>query len=350
MNRSLPRVSRRSFLAVTAGTLAAPMVVRPARAATNSVKFVSYGGSYQDALARYVMKPFAEETGIKVGFVPAPELAKIKAQLLTGNVDWDIFTGPRSRIIFGSKQGFWQKLDLSLFDVDDLAIAPQSDNIASVTYSTGITWDPEKYGPGQHPVNFVEYFDIKKFPGRRILRNSPDLVLELALLSAGVLPENMYPLDLNRAFEALDKMKSSAVRVDATPQAVSLVQNGEVDFSYTYSNRVKATTESGGGKPLAYSFEQNLISSEGVAVLKDAPNKESAMKLIAYYLRPDVQAKIVNETAVGPVSKNAQKMLSAEAQKWQSSLSNTNNLLINDTYWADNFEGVSRRFKEWMLG
>lgn len=52
--------------------------------------FTGYGGSYQDILVRKVFNPFTEETGIKVNVVPTPNLAKIKAQMITGNVEWDV--------------------------------------------------------------------------------------------------------------------------------------------------------------------------------------------------------------------------------------------------------------------
>ncbi|MGY4362929.1 putative spermidine/putrescine transport system substrate-binding protein [Bradyrhizobium sp. i1.3.6] len=351
-NRPFSAISRRSVLAASVGLLATPMVIRPSYAGSGSVTFTSYGGSFQEALEKYVMKGFTEETGINVNIVPSPELARIKAQLLTGNVEWDIFSGAAAEAASGSRQGFWEKLDHRVFDVGDLVAPPHNDRISWNYYAAGVAWDPSKYGPGKHPTNFAEYFDVSKFPGRRTLfnnlRSSP---LEVALLADGVAPKDIYPLDLNRAFKALDRVKPSvAAWVTTTPQTISLVQTGEVDFSFTYANRVKATTEPGGGKRLSFSFEQNVIYSEDMAVLKGAPNKENAIKLVAYFLRPEIQARIMNETGLIPVSKKAVPMLSAEARKWQPNFDSPNNLMVNNEYWADNFDAVSRRFKEWILG
>ncbi|WGR93426.1 ABC transporter substrate-binding protein [Bradyrhizobium sp. ISRA443] len=342
--------SRRSFLTAAAAVVAPPMVTRPSRAAvkSGSVTFTAYGGSYQQLLEKYVLGPFTEETGIKVNVVPGPELAKVKAQLLTGNVEWDIYTGAGARAAVGSKQGFWEKLDPSLFDVDDLIVPPKSDWVTVDVYAEGIAWDPKKYRPGKHPSNFPEYFDPKTFPGRRALRDAAVYALEPALLGDGVAPKDMYPLDLDRAFKALDRIKSNMVKVATTPQTISLVQTGEVDFSYTYVNRVRATNEPGNATPLAFSFEQNLIYRDAMAVLKNAPNKENAMKLVAYFLRPNVQARFYDHAGDVPVSRRARQMLSPETQKWQFDLNNPNNLIVNDDYWADNLDAAERRFKEWI--
>jgi putative spermidine/putrescine transport system substrate-binding protein len=350
MNRLVSTVSRRSFLAGAAGVVAAPLIrTSRAKASSGSVMMVGYGGSYQEILVKYVMTPFTEETGIKVSFVPAPDLAKIKAMLITGNVEWDIYNGNGTWAASGSRQGFWEKLDTSAFDLKDLTIQPTNDVVTLDLYAAGIAWDPKKYGPGKHPVNFAEFFDLKKFPGRRCLRKNPDAALEMALLADGVAPKDIYPLGVDRAFRVLDRIKSSIVWASATTQTISLVQTGEVDFGYTYNNRVKATNEPGGGVPLAFSLEQNLIFTEPFAVLKGAPNKESAMKLIAYMLRPEVQARMDDQLGFLPVSKKAVPMLSADVRKWHPDLSNPNSVMMSNEYWAEHFEAVSSRFQEWLL-
>lgn len=351
MNRSVSTVSRRRLIAAAAGLLATPMVLKASRAAgkSGSVTITSTGGSFLDILTKTVFNPFTDEAGIKVNTVPAPDLAKIQAMQTTGNVEWDIYQNAGTNVASGSKRGFWDKLDPAMFDLEDLTVPPRSDSVTFETYPSGITWDPKKYGPGKHPANFAEFFDVKGIPGRRCFRKLPDGTLEAALLADGVAPKNIYPLDLDRAFKVLDRLKSSSVWAATTPQTVSLVQTGEVDFSFTYSGRVKATTEPGGGVPLAFSLEQNQIFTDALAVLKGAPNKENALKLIAYILRPEVQARLENEFGLMPVSKKAFPMLSADVRKWLPDMNNSENLIINDAYWADNYETVSRRFQEWLL-
>ncbi|WP_050425878.1 extracellular solute-binding protein [Bradyrhizobium tropiciagri] len=288
MNRLISTVSRRCFLAGAASVLAAPIVIRPSRAVANSnlVTMVAWGGTYQDVLERTVVTPFSEETGIKVNMIPAPDLAKIKAMLLTGNVEWDLYTNTGARLASGSKQGFWEKLDPSILELKDLAVAPASDYIANEIFTSGIAWDPKKYDSGKHPVNFAEFFDVNSFPGRRGMRPLPDGTLEIALLADGVAPKDMYPVDVNRAFKVLDRVKSRTVWPPTTPQTVSLVQTGEVDFGWTVAARAKATTGPGGGVPLAFSFEQNVFATSGYAVVKGAPNKKKRYAAYRVYDAP----------------------------------------------------------------
>ncbi|MCK1676769.1 ABC transporter substrate-binding protein [Bradyrhizobium sp. 150] len=351
MKRLTSTLSRRSFISGASGALAVPLITGRLRAASTSgsLTMVAFGGSYQEALTDCVATPFTEETGIKINFVNAPDLSKIKAMQLTGNVEWDIYLDGGTVLASGSRQKFWEPLNPSIFDSGDLVVPPKDDFATYEMYAYGIAWDPKKYGPQKHPGNFAEFFDLKKFPGRRSMRPIPDGTLEIALLADGVAPDRMYPLDLDRAFKVLDRIKSVTVWPIATPQSVSLVQTGEVDFSITYANRVKATNDPGGGLPLAFSFEQNALSTGAVAVVKGAPNKEGAMKLIGFMMRPEVEARLEARAGNTPASKKAAAMLSAEDRKWRPDLTKSNNLTISSEYWADNFDAVSRRFKEWVI-
>lgn len=352
MGKPNSRVSRRSFLLRTASLLAAPAVfkISPVAAKSGSVTITSTGGSFLDMMTKYVFTPFTEETGIKVNPVlSAADLGKVKAMQITGNVEWDIYNDVGSHVAAGSKQGFWEKLDLSMFDLEDMTIPPETDSVTWETYASGITWDPKKYGAGKHPETFSEFLDLNGFPGRRAFRAGNVEALELALLADGVAPKDMYPLDIDRAFKALDRVKSSIVWAGTTPQTVSLVQMGEADFSYTYSSRAKATTLPGGGVPLAFSFKQNLILADSVAVIKGSPNKENALKLIVYMLRPDVQARLEDHLGLLPVSKKAFSMLSAETRKWLFDINSPNNLVVNNAYWADNYDSIWPRFAEWQM-
>ena len=121
------------------------------------------------------------------------------------------------------------------------------------------------------------------------------------------------------------------------------VERGEVDFSYTYGARVKAQPK------LAFSFEQNLNGLEYLTVLKNAPNKANAVKFVQFALRPDRQAALMTALGYTPVSRKAVSLVSEDTRKWFPNLENPNSIILNDNFWAERFDVVGRRFKEWVL-
>jgi putative spermidine/putrescine transport system substrate-binding protein len=248
----------------------------------------------------------------------------------------------------GSKAGYWEPLSASLFDASDLSIPATKDLVPFYTFAGGIAYDPKRYPDGKYPKDFAEYFDANAFPGRRTFRNRPSETLEAALLADGVPPSKIYPLDVDRAFNALDRIKPSVAKwVDSTPQTITLLQTNEVDFSYSYASRVRTTAATGAG--MAFSFAQTLNGLEYLAVLKNAPNKDSALKFVSYALQPARQAAVMELLGNTPNSKKAISMLSPATRKWLPDMSSDQNLIMDEWWWSDNFEKLSRRFKEWEL-
>ncbi|MFT4065488.1 ABC transporter substrate-binding protein [Paraburkholderia sp.] len=345
---------RRRFLQAAGATLlsgavAAPLIVtsRKAAAASN-LTVVSWGGNYHQGVEEALAKPFEKEFGVHVTLVDTPDLARVKAQVMTNNVQWDVFDAVGPMAMTGAKNGYWEPLDPALFDPSDL-IAPMTKfAVPFYGFTGGICWDNSKYPAGKHPETFADYFDVKKFPGQRTLRNRASETLEIALLADGVPPEKIYPLDVERAFRALNRIKPYIGKwVDQTPQTVSLVETDQVDYSYTYSTRVKAAQEA--GKPIDFSFRQTLTGLEYLVVLKNAPNRQSAMKFVQFAMRPDRQAALMDYLGNTPASRKALALVKPDVRKWMSDPNNKMNLISNDVWWAEHYDELTLRFKEWVL-
>jgi putative spermidine/putrescine transport system substrate-binding protein len=349
---ALPRRDFLKAVGITAmaGAIGAPLLAAStgAQAASKNLVMVSWGGNYRTAVEKALTEPFEKETGIKVTLIDTPDLAKVKAQMMTGNIEWDIFDATGPMVFSGEKNNYWEPLDSGLVDASDLITPPSKFAVPFYGYTGGICWDDNRHPAGKHPMNFAEYFDVGKFPGTRTLRNRAVETLESALLADGVAPADMYPLDVERAFKMLDKIKPHIGKwVEQTPQTVSLVQTGEVDYSYTYATRAKAASEA--GQPIKFSFDQNLIGLEYLVVLKNSPNKANAMKFLSFAMRPENQAALMDLHGNTPANNKAVALMNPETRQWLSNPSNTQNVLISDTWWAEHYDELTSRFKLWAL-
>lgn len=346
-------MNRRNFL-LTAGVAAAGMLaapnIRTSRAATSELVLVTWGGNYRQGMEDGLVKPFMKETGINVTILDTPDMAKVKAQIMTNNVQWDVFDAPGSMGASGAFNGYWEDLPSGLFDESDLLLPSKKSLVPFYTFAGGIAFDPVKFPEGKHPKTFADYFNADAFPGRRTLRTRAMETLEIALLGDGVAPAELYPLDVDRAFGVLEKIKPHVSKwVEATPQTVTLLQTGEADFSFTYANRIQASNRDQSTK-LGFSFDQNLNGVEYLAVLKNAPNKENAFKFLSFAMRPEYQASCMEAKGGAPISRKAYSLLKPESLEWLPKLDAKNNAYINDEWWSTNLEPLERRFKEWLLG
>src|ERR1700681_3624079 len=83
-------ITRRATLALGAGALLGAPFVRTARAQGKIVYVNSYGGVWESSWKKAFFDPFTAQTGIAIKTVPGVSFAKLKAQVQTGNYQWDV--------------------------------------------------------------------------------------------------------------------------------------------------------------------------------------------------------------------------------------------------------------------
>ncbi|MBN9075039.1 MAG: hypothetical protein BGN87_19850 [Rhizobiales bacterium 65-79] len=349
--RSKASISRRSFIGAAGVTLAAPFVLgsRSALAKDGPVVLATWGGLVAKAVKESWADPFTKETGISVVVAEGPDLAKVKAQIQTGNIEWDVLDLPGSMAMSGAKLGFWEPIDTNIVDTSNLVLPSSSpDLVRMYTYAGGVGWDSKRNPAGTHPSNVAEYFDVKRFPGSRTLRARVSETLEMALVGSGVPADKLYPLDVERGFKALDEIKPHIRNwVSETAQMTALLQNGEVDFSYVYTSRVRAAQEA--GIPMEMSMSQCVIGSIYYGVVKNSPRREAAMKFINFAAKPAQMAAFCAATTGIPNVRGARELMNESVQKWVPDLADPKHIVVSDAYWSDHYEKLNGRFKEWLL-
>ena len=80
----------------------------------------SASGAYQDAQTKAYFEPFEKDTGIKIIQTSGVELAKLRAQVQSKNVEWDLLTIPDRQRYSAVHDGLLTKLDYSRIDTKDI--------------------------------------------------------------------------------------------------------------------------------------------------------------------------------------------------------------------------------------
>ena len=320
---------------------------RPTLAAERLV-FIAFGGTTQEAEEKAFGQPFMAETGIQVLSASGPDIAKLRAQVRTGNIEWDVIVTTGAQAVAAERDGLLEPIDYAVVDASDMFLPAEPMTLPWYTYSGGIAFDPKRHTAGKYPTNWTEFWDVKAFPGRRGLRSRPDETLELALLADGVSPKKLYPLDIERAFKSPDRIKPHVKRwIAETPQTIALIQSNEIDFVYTYSGRVEAAKRQ--GISIDYIYKANLVTPSYLCVAKGTRSRTAAMKLVSMFLRPDRQAAFCNATGYIPNKRAAMPLLTQAVRAQQPDLDAPDTAVLETEWWADNFVEVNKRFKEWLI-
>ena len=342
-------ISRRQFLVLAAASAAAATLpVRPAHAAEEIV-FATWGGSWEDAMRRAWFEPFTEKTGISVRTATGNTYGRIQAMVQSGRTEWDVVEVEPDFLPMAKENDLLSPIDYSIVDasgvrdenlVHDLMI-PQVLFGYSMTYNTGL---PEV------PTTWQDIWDVENFPGTRTFQSDVGAgILEAALLADGVQPDELYPLDLDRAFAKLDEIRRHINLYETVTQGEQYMSDGQAALGLIPDGRALNVQSS--GAPVEVAFDLSLLTWSSMVVPKGAPNRDAAMRFLAYTLTPEAQAAIAHEYTYGPVVPAAFDMISDERAKTLSGGPHMENAVVkNEQWWGENYERASERLQTWRLG
>lgn len=351
----MARISRREFLKSTAvaGVGASATLAMPAigRASSTELVICSPGGSYTEAQREAMYKPFEREFNVKVIETGPTDYGKLKAMALSGNMEWDVFDGTGSKHFAAVAEGLLEPLDFQTIDVKDVMEDAIDDYGVGVIYSsTVIGYNKTKYPDGNHPKSWAEFWDVANFPGARTLQRSPTDNLVFALLADGVPKEEIYPLDLDRAFRKLDEIKQHVGVWWATgAQSEQVFVNNEVDVGAIWNGRAAVVAEQ--GAPIALDWNEGQMQLDYWSIPKGAPNRDLAMKYIAFATLPEQQAALVSRMPYGPVNRKAFDLIDpALLANMPSSDANLSKQIVSDgRYWAEHADEINNAWQAWII-
>jgi len=338
-------LNKRATAALMAGVLAFSSV---AAMAADSVNFVSWGGSTQDAQKQAWAVPFAKSSGITVVQDGPTDYGKLKAMVESGNVQWDVVDVEADFALRAAAEGLLEPLDFNTIKRDRIDPRFASDNgVGSFFFSFVLGYNEDKLG-SKKPVDWTAMFDTKTYPGKRALYKWPSPgVLELALLADGVAADKLYPLDLDRAFKKLDTIKKDIVWWGGGAQSQQLLASGEASMGQMWNGRVYALQQD--GAPVGVSWKQNLVMADFLVVLKGAKNKDAAMKFIAEATSPRGQADFSNLSAYAPVNLDSVPRLDSTLAKNLPTAYGADQITLDFAYWAKNGPDIATRWNEWLV-
>jgi putative spermidine/putrescine transport system substrate-binding protein len=320
---------------------------------SGEVTVASYGGTFQDAQREAYFKPFEQLSGIKVNEAEGPSTAQVKAMVDTGNIEWDVAEFDRAGVINLERKGdYWEEIDYSLFDTANIdEFRRYKYSIDMLPYAQMIGYRTEAFP--EAPQGWADFWNSETFPGpRTMISGSGGLYpfLEAALIADGVPVAEVYPIDIERAYESLSKIRDSVVKWwEAGAVPAQMLADNEAVLAVIWNGRMKALLDE--GVPVAPQWNQGALLTDVWAIPKGAPNKENAQKFAAFITMAIPQARLSKLIPYGSVNQASNQYFTEEEL---SSLITAppivDQLFVFDSaWWAENLDAVLERWNEWIL-
>ena len=321
--------------------------------AQQQITVVNFGGTQAAAQKKAYYEPFEKTTGIKVVAVEYNgEHAKVKAMVETKKVTWDLVEAESPDAARGCDEGMFDKIDYAKIGgkTDLLPAAVTECGVGFFVWSTVLAYNGDKLKDG--PKNWADFWDVKKFPGKRSMRKGARYNLEFALMADGVAPGDVYKVlatkeGAERGFKKLTELKPNIQWWEAGAQPPQFLVAGDVVMTTAYNGRIDIANRE--GKNLKMSFVGSIYDLDYWVIPKGAPNAANALKFIGFTMMPDSQAEYARQIGYGPVNSKALPKLDAKVlANLPTAPENTKGALqFNVKFWTDQGEELEKRFAAW---
>lgn len=314
---------------------------------SGEIVWADYGGPTNESRQAAYFDGFFDETGVDV-----------------------ISTSIEDAIFFGMLEG--GEGDYDVFQVGAADVLAYSDNVLEIPeaaqgdllpdglrpyvvggFYIGITqgWMTDTF-PDGGPQDWVDFFDTEAFPGKRAWPGAPgsyDASYEIALLADGVAPEDLYPLDIERAEAKLDTIRGDLVFYQAYPEVQQLLTSGSAAIAVTVTGQFSALRNA--GEDVTVQYDQAFITPNGFVVPSTSGNPDAVMALAEWINDPENQAVFTERTGYGPVNSAVFDVLSPEVAENVINSPDKENLLQWDEQWrADNRDLLVDSYTAWLAG
>lgn len=362
------RIKPRTWLA-NIGCALCLMLLPVASHAADSLTVTSWGGSYAAACVQAYHKSFVATTGIRINLEDYNGgLAQIRAQVETDNVFWDVIDMEIAEAVLACDEGLLEPVHREDLKpgidgtpaVDDFYPETLLECSVGTNYwSTVYAYDVRQF-PGEKPTTIEDFFDLKKFPGRRGMRRLPQANLEFALMADAVPPAKVHDVlstkkGLARAFRKLDSIKDHVVWWEAGAQPPQLLADGEVVMSTAYNGRI-FNAQILEKQPFVIVWDAQVLSAGQLAIVAGTKKLASARKFIAHASAAASMAALTKYISYSPTRRSAESLISTHAATGISvhphlpkAPANSQRVLPDNwRWWSDNGDEMNERFAAWL--
>ena len=324
--------------------------------AVAQLTIVSFGGSYQEGQSKAVFQPAAKALGITIKEETYSGIADLRLKVKAGAVAWDVVSSGSGSAARAGSEGLLEALDYKTIDVSSFSPGlTQEFCVGADVFSNVLAWNTKTYGE-KGPQNWVDFWDVKKFPGKRAYRKGVAGSLEPALMADGVPPGKVYevlsaPGGIERAIKKIKELKPHvAVWWSSGAQHAQLMKDGEVDMITGWNGRFDVVAKD--GAKVAYTFNQGILDYDCFGIPKGAPNKALAMKFLNEISKPQYQAEFTKYITYGPANAKAYEgsvIPAAYAKTLPSHPDNAAKQIMIDLNWYTKNEARASELYQNML-
>ncbi|HXQ65891.1 MAG TPA: ABC transporter substrate-binding protein [Alphaproteobacteria bacterium] len=345
-------IDRRSFLKGLAalGVLPALAAGDAARAAdAKEIVIANWGGLANEGFSRFYGQPFEKDhAGAKVTTDSGgPAGGKIRAMVESGHVTWDLCDSSASSAYWLGGLGLLEPIDYKV--VDKANVPPVGfalpHGVAPYSFSTVLAYDKAKVGDVP-PKTWADFWDLKKYPGRRLLRHDALSTLELAVMAAGVPLEKVYPIDIKLALDKIKEIKEHCLYWSSGAESEQIIRTGEAVMGGIWHTRASVLSRESNDR-MSWTWNQGVLQAGIFVVPKGNPAGALAQELLASMTaKVEPQIGLLGLLGNGPSNPKASALVPPELRRFNpTDPDNAKGQVVNSgEWWGANYPDANAKY------
>ncbi len=361
MRSVIQNVARIALAAISSVSII--ILVSEAQAHDN-LTFTSWPGPYMRSQMLGFVGPYEEQKGRRVHVASYNGgIAEIRDQVESANVLWDVVDLTQADSLRACNEGLLERIDdIELPDGADGSSARDDFvegalnpcGVGVIVWATAFAYNHEAYADSR-PTTIADFFNTKKFPGARGIRNDPTVVMEWALMADGVKRENVYSTletseGIERALRKMDAIRPGLQLWKTGREPVRLIKDGEVTMSMVWATTGAVASKEEGAN-FSMVWDGRVIELDLFGIPKGSRHKQEALEFIRYASSSQSLANMVSNLPNGPTRKSSLAFLSDEVLQQipnGPAYQNQVSILSDARWWANNHTVLEEAFQKWI--
>lgn len=335
-----------------------------AMSAGKALTFTSWTGPYMRSQMLGFVRPYEKATGSRVRVEHyAGGIDEIRDQVESANVIWDVVDLTQADSLRACNEGLLENLeDIDLPDGKDgtkfrddfVDGALNKCGVGVIVWATAYGYNKDVFADSA-PSSIADFFDTKKYPGRRAIRNDPSVVMEWALIADGVEPQDVYSLletpdGVTRALKKMDAIKPGLQLWTKGLEPVRLLNAAEAAMSMIWATTGATEAQKENAK-FSIIWDGRVIELDLFGIPKGSLNKQAAIDFIRFASSSESLANMVKHLPNGPTRKSSLALLPEDVQAQLPNgpaYADKVSIRSDAQWWSKNHASLKEAFDAWL--
>ena len=332
--------------------------------ARHEITFASWPGPYMRSQMLGFVRPYEEQSKVQVNVASYNGgIHEIRDQVESANVTWDVVDLTQADSLRACNEGLLERIgDVSLppgrdgtparQDFVDGALNPCG--VGVIVWATAFGYRNDAYGSAR-PASIEDFFDLKRFPGRRAIRKDPTVIMEWALMADGVPRDEVYPTletdaGVKRALKKMDAIRPGLKLWQTGREPVRLLNGGEVAMSMVWATTGAVASREPGAN-FSMVWDGRVIELDLFGIPKGSRHVDEALDFIRFASSSESLANMVRHLPNGPTRKSSLALLPGDVLEqipngpaYDDKLS----IRADAVWWSANHGRLEEAFDAWL--